>query len=125
MPLLKKHGAGALVGLIVGGGAAYGATSGIDQANIDDANADKISVYSQYVYASARLGETPTLDISVATPEEATKAYLQAVQNTKAEKTQNLLDGLKAKAVLDKVACKVPPEKVLIPAPVEPVPDTP
>lgn len=125
MPLLKKHGVGALVGLLVGGGAVFGAMGESDQAKVDDANADKVAVLSQYVYATARLGEVPTLDISIASTDEMSKAYIQAVQNTKAEKTQNLLDGLKAKAVLDKVACKVAPEKVLEPVPVEPVPDVP
>lgn len=114
LAFLKKHGWGAIVGLFIGGVATFGATDNTDKAAVAAAQADKVAVLSQYVYAQARLGEVPTLNLSIASADDMTNAYVLAVANNNAQKSDpNLFTDLVNDAKADGFACAAAPQEVL------------
>lgn len=105
---LKKSGAAAVVGaMLAGGGVAVSMEAQVDAAKADAAAAgfEKQEVLKDYVYAQARLGEIPKLDISIVDPEEMSAAYIAIAKEKGAIQKENLFDGLAEKAVEAGEAC--------------------
>ncbi len=95
--------AGTLIGstLTFGGSKVFGGET--DTAAIQS---QKDALAKQYVYAQVRLNEIPTLDLSIISVDEMTKAYSDLANEKGALAKDNLFDGLHDKAVQDGVACK-------------------
>ena len=68
---------------------------------------EKAVILQDNVWKSVRLGEIPVWDISVVSQTEMTKAYVDLAKQKNAIEKANLFDGLRDKATLEGVTCKL------------------
>lgn len=96
-----------LASLASGALIATGATYATLETQATDLQASKHEILKQYVYAQARIGEVPTLDLTYATPEEYAQAYVELMNEKQAPKDDpDLFNDLHAQAIKDGTACK-------------------
>ena len=68
---------------------------------------EKAVILQDNVWKSVRLGEIPVWDISVVSQGEMIDAYANLAKQKGAVEKANLFDGLRDKAILENVACKI------------------
>ena len=68
---------------------------------------EKTIILQDNIWKSVRLGETPVWDISVVSQGEMIRAYADLANQKNAKEKANLFDGLRDKAILENVACKI------------------
>lgn len=96
----------AILGL-VGGYAAPHTGVGTTDPPQEELSADKVQILSDYIYASARLGDVPVVDVSIASLDEVSAAYVDAVEDKDIENPKsNLFETLRDEAVARSEACK-------------------
>lgn len=93
-------------GILAGSALTFGAGELTQDAQVADASADKQAILKMYVDSEIRLGEIPTLDLSVASADEMSRAYGDLAIEQDAFTKDNLFESLHDKAVLDGTACK-------------------
>lgn len=109
MESLAKTSATAVIALAIGAGgatAAQGTELTVQKQITEQATTQKHEVLKQYIYAQARLHETPELVLSAVSSEEMTKAYIEIATEKGATNKNNLFEGLSDKAKQDGVSCK-------------------
>ena len=86
---------------------AFGVSSFTDQTELLALQNEKHEVLKSYVYAQARIGEVPTLDLSIVSQEEYVAAFSSLVEEKQVETTDpNLFIDLQEHAKSEGVACK-------------------
>lgn len=90
---------------ILGATLSFGATTALTPSTAI-LEQQKAEITKSYVYAQVRLNEIPTLDLSVVSVAEMTKAYADLATEKNALTKANLFEGLHDKAVLEGTACK-------------------
>lgn len=95
--------AGAVAGgvLTLGGAHTFG---GVDVAQ--PVSEQKNTILKQYVQAQARLGEVPTLDLSIVSNEEMSQAIADIANEQQIVTKDNIFEALHEKAVAEGTACK-------------------
>lgn len=77
-----------------------------DSMEVTAVKTEKSAILKDNIWLSARLGEAPTLDLSVVSAEEMTAAYIATVNEKQAdEKELNLLTALTDRATVLGVSC--------------------
>lgn len=103
---------GALIGLVFGYIAPHTEDNlavGTSEQTIEELKEAKVQILSEYVYAAARLDEIPTLDLTNATPEEMSQAFVDAIEDKEIEDPdQNLFQSLRQEAIARAEACVKP-----------------
>ncbi len=95
-------------GVVAGAALTFGAGAISTDQQLTNAQVDKQAILKQYVDAEIRLNEVPTLDLSVASPDEYATAYgqLATEKGTLDPQEPDLFTALHDKAIADGVACK-------------------
>lgn len=108
------------IALALGAALAAGGTFTLTQEEVKSAHEEiltlkdqKHEVLKQYVWAQARIGEVPTLDLTYVSTEEYTAAFAELATEKDAFKQDDLFKGLEDKASDEGLKCFTFPDSHL------------